>query len=108
MLLDLGYQVHVAVFRAIFRTEREKAAAGEYRRPSCQTTEQDGIIVHRLQPAIRSTSAKEQDYLCDLYSQLKHPTPANTNLIYSMLSSSNETGFLDHLISQGKQHSCDQ
>jgi L-malate glycosyltransferase len=70
MLTKLGYEVHVAVFRAIFRTEREKAVAGEYQRSCCHTTEQDGIMVHRLHPAIRSTVAKEQDYLSDLYDQL--------------------------------------
>jgi glycosyltransferase involved in cell wall biosynthesis len=70
MLTKLGCKVHVAVFRAIFRTEREKAAAGEYQRSGCRTTEQDGVMVHRLYPAIRSTVAKEQDYLSDLYDQL--------------------------------------
>lgn len=70
MLIQLGYDVHVAVFRAIFRTEREKALAGEYQRSQCYTTEQSGITVHRLYPAIRSTVAKEQDYLSDLYDQL--------------------------------------
>ncbi|NJR62091.1 MAG: glycosyltransferase family 4 protein [Cyanobacteria bacterium CRU_2_1] len=70
MLVQLGYDVHVAVFRAIFRTEREKALAGEYQRSQCQTTQQDRVTVHRLYPAIRSTVAKEQDYLSDLYDQL--------------------------------------
>ncbi|MBW4661199.1 MAG: glycosyltransferase [Drouetiella hepatica Uher 2000/2452] len=70
MLIALGYEVHVAVFRAIFRTEREKAIVGEYRRAGHQTSSQNGITVHRLYPAIRSTIAKEQDYLSDLYDQL--------------------------------------
>ncbi len=70
MLLELGYEVHVAVFRAIFRTEREKALAGEYQRAGCVTTKRDGITVHRLHPAIRSEIGKEQDYLSDLYDQL--------------------------------------
>ncbi len=70
MLVAVGYEVHVAVFRAIFRNERELAASGEYRRTSCQTSERDGIAVHRIQAAIRSTVAKEQDYLSDIYDQL--------------------------------------
>jgi glycosyltransferase involved in cell wall biosynthesis len=70
MLIQLGYDVHVAVFRAIFRNEREKALAGEYQRAGCVTTERDGIMVHRLHPAIRSNIGKEQDYLSDLYDQL--------------------------------------
>ncbi len=71
MLIALSYDVHVAVFRAVFRVERAKAAAGEYQRPQCQTSIQDGVTVHRLQPAVRSTQAKEQDYFCDLYGQLQ-------------------------------------
>lgn len=71
MLIDLGFEVHVAVFRAVFREQRAKAAVGEFQRPSCQTTEQNGVTVHRLQPAVRSTQAKEQDYFCDLYEQLQ-------------------------------------
>jgi L-malate glycosyltransferase len=70
MLIELGYDVHVAVFRAIFRTEREKAMVGEFQRAGCETSERDGITVHRLRPAIRSEIGKEQDYLSDLYDQL--------------------------------------
>ncbi len=70
MLGAADYEVHVAVFRAIFRNERELAAAGQYRRASCQTSERDGIMVHRIQAAVRSTVAKEQDYLSDIYDQL--------------------------------------
>ncbi len=70
MLVAIGYEVHVAVFRAIFRNERELAATGNYRRAGCQTTERNGIVVHRIHPAIRSTVAKEQDYLSDIYDQL--------------------------------------
>lgn len=70
MLTQAGYEVHVAVFRAVFRNERAMAEAGEFRRAICQTSEQDGVIVHRLQPAVRSTGAKEQDYLSDLHDQL--------------------------------------
>ncbi|WP_299491720.1 glycosyltransferase [Acaryochloris sp. IP29b_bin.137] len=71
MLIDLGFDVHVAVFRAVFREQRAMAAAGKFQRPRCQTTHQNGVIVHRLQPAVRSIQAKEQDYFCDLYGQLQ-------------------------------------
>ncbi len=71
MLIDLGYEVHVAVFRAVFRDENAMAIAGEYRRAAYQTTEQNGVTVHRLKPAVRSTQAKAQDYLCDLHNQLQ-------------------------------------
>lgn len=99
MLTELGYEVHVAVFRAVFRDERAMAAAGEYRRPSCQTTEQEGVTVHRLQSAVRSTQAKEQDYFCDLYSQLQ--TLQRTyqfDVLHAFFI--NEMGFLTTLLGQ--------
>ena len=76
MLIDLGYEVHVAVFRAVFRTERAMAQNGEFRATGCQTTfdpsgDHCSLHIHRLQPAVRSVEAKSQDYLCDLYHQLK-------------------------------------
>ncbi len=99
MLLDLGYEVHVAVFRAVFSSEREKALAGEYRRSRCQTTERHGIIVHRLQPAIRSTAAKEQDYLCDIYSQLESLHQYYKFDVFHAFFI-NETGFLTTLLAK--------
>ena len=71
MLIDLGYEVHVAVFRAVFRKEKQMAQNGEFRRSHYETSESNGVMVHRLFPAVRSTVAKEQDYLCDLYGLLK-------------------------------------
>lgn len=71
MLMDLGYEVHVVVFRAVFRNERAMAAAGQFRSASCHTSQQDNITVHRLQTAVRFANAKAQDYLCDLHSQIK-------------------------------------
>lgn len=71
MLIDLGYEVHVAVFRAVFREERALAATGDYHRAACDTTQSGEITVHRLKPAVRSQQAKVQDYLCDLQAQLQ-------------------------------------
>ena len=99
MLKELGYDIHVAVFRAVFRDERAMAAAGDYRRPGCQTTEQEGVTVHRLQPAVRSTQAKEQDYFCDLYGQLQ--TLQRTyqfDVLHAFFI--NEMGFLTTLLGQ--------
>jgi L-malate glycosyltransferase len=97
MLIKLGYEVHIAVFRAIFREERAMAAAGNYRRSSCQTTEQNGLTVHRLQPAVRSIQAKEQDYLCDLHTQLQtlHQT-YRFDVLHAFFI--NEMGFLTTLL----------
>lgn len=99
MLLDLGFEVHVAVFRAVFRDARAKAEAGEYQRPRCQTSERDGVIVHRLQPAVRSTQAKEQDYFCDLYDQLQLLHQRHQfDLLHAFFI--NEMGFLTTLLGQ--------
>jgi glycosyltransferase involved in cell wall biosynthesis len=97
MLIALGYDVHVAVFRAVFREERAMAAAGEFRRSTCQTTQQNGITVHRLKPAVRSAQAKVQDYLCDLHSQLKalHQT-YRFDLLHAFFI--NEMGFVTTLL----------
>ena len=99
MLTGFGYEVHVAVFRAVFRAERAMAEAEDYRRPGCQTTEQDGIMVHRLQPAVRSAQAKAQDYFCDLYDQLQilHRT-YQFDLLHAFFI--NEMGFLTTLLGE--------
>lgn len=99
MLIDLGYEVHVAVFRAVFREERALAEAGDFRRAACTTTVQNGVTVHRLQPAVRSVRAKAQDYLCDLYSQLQalHNT-YRFNLFHAFFI--NEMGFLTTLLAR--------
>ncbi|MEL6602236.1 MAG: glycosyltransferase [Cyanobacteria bacterium J06614_10] len=99
MLIALGYEVHVAVFRAVFRNERALAAAGDYRLSSCQTTEIAGIMVHRLLPAVRSPQAKEQDYFCDLYAQLASLHRQHKfDLLHAFFI--NEMGFLTTLLGQ--------
>ncbi len=112
MLVDLGYEVHVAVFRAVFREERAMAEADEYRRATCHTTYQNShstgpatdsrtITVHRLQPAVRSTQAKAQDYLCDLHSQLQTlHQQYQFDLLHAFFI--NEMGFLTTLL--GKEN----
>jgi glycosyltransferase involved in cell wall biosynthesis len=99
MLVDFGYEVHVVVFRAVFRTEKQMAEKGEYRRPSCQTNIQDGIFVHRLKTAVRSTIAKDQDYFADLYGQIKSlHQKYQFDLFHAFFI--NETGFLSTLIAK--------
>ena len=70
LLQDLGYRVHVAVFRSVFRKQRKLAKARKFSRSRCETTTQNSIIVHRLYPAVRSTVARDRDYLMDIYGQL--------------------------------------
>ena len=71
MLVSSGYEVHVAVFRAIFRREKQEALNGNFHRSYRETSQQNGVTVHRLHPAVRSLTGKEQDYLWDIYNQLK-------------------------------------
>lgn len=97
MLVELGYDVHVAIFRAVFWNEKQEAATGEFHRSRCLTEEQEGIIVHRLFPAVRSRSAREQDYLSDLYGQLERlHQKYNFDLFHAFFI--NETGFLSTLL----------
>ena len=99
MLLDFGYEVHVAVFRGVFRQEKEKAIADGYRRSSCQTAEQNGIFVHRLKPAIRSSIAQDGDYLGDIYLQLKSlHKKYRFDLFHAFFI--NETGFISTLLAK--------
>ncbi len=94
-LLDLGYEVHVAVFYSRYRT----AADGLRRRAGCQTVQQDGIFVHRLQSAIRTAAPKMQDFLCDIYFQLKLLHRQYTfDLLHAFFL--NETGYLTTLLAK--------
>jgi L-malate glycosyltransferase len=99
LLQELGYQVHVAVFRSVFRKERKLAQAGIFRRSNCETTTQDGITVHRLFPAIRSTVARDQDYLMDIYGQL---TTLHKQYQFDVVHAFfiNETGFLTTMLAK--------
>ena len=99
LLQDLGYRVHVAVFRSVFRKERKLAKAGEFRRSVCETTVQDGITVHRLYPAIRSTVARDQDYLMDIYGQLTTlHKQYQFNVVHAFFI--NETGFITTMLAK--------
>ena len=102
MLIDLGYEVHVAVFRAVFRKEKQMAQDGEFRRSHYKTSEHNGVKVHRLFPAVRSTVAKEQDYLCDLFGLLQRlHQKYQFNLFHAFFI--NEMGFLTTLLAKENQ-----
>lgn len=99
MLLDLGYDVHVAVFRAVFREEKDRADKGNFGRSQCLTTEKDGITIHRLFPAVRSTVSRIQDYLCDIYGQLETLQRQHQfHLLHAFFI--NEMGFLTTLLAK--------
>ncbi|MGB3405722.1 MAG: glycosyltransferase [Microcoleaceae cyanobacterium] len=99
LLKDLGYQVHVAIFRSVFRVEKQLAKAGKFSRSQCETSVQDGITVHRLYPAIRSIDARDQDYLMDIYGQL---TTLYQKYKFEIVHAFfiNETGFLTTMLAR--------
>jgi L-malate glycosyltransferase len=99
LLTELGYQVHVAVFRSVFRKERKLANAGEFSRSLCETSIQDSITIHRLYPAVRSTIARDQDYLMDIYGQLTTLYQQyRFDLVHAFFI--NETGFLTTMLAK--------
>ena len=67
MLTNSGYEVHVAVFRS----KQRLVSDGSRKRAGCETTIQDEVFVHRIQPAIRGNVTELTDYLSDVYFQLK-------------------------------------
>ena len=67
MLTNSGYEVHVAVFRS----KQRLVSDGSHTRAGYETTVQNNIFVHRIQPAIRGDVTELTDYLSDVYFQLK-------------------------------------
>ena len=67
MLNNNGYEVHVAVFRSKQRLVSDVS----HKRAGYETTVQNNIFVHRIQPAIRGDVTELTDYLSDVYFQLK-------------------------------------
>ncbi|MEM9923629.1 MAG: glycosyltransferase [Cyanobacteria bacterium P01_D01_bin.50] len=67
MLTNIGYEVHVAVFRS----KQRFVFDGSRRRAGCETSLQDDIFVHRIQSAVRAEITELTDYLSDVYFQLK-------------------------------------
>ena len=94
MLQDLGYEVHVAVFHSKLRKITDKP-----KRTGCKTNIQDGITVHRLKAAIRTELVAIQDYLCEIYAQLKilHQQ-YQFDLFHAFFI--NETGFLTTMLAK--------
>jgi L-malate glycosyltransferase len=95
MMLELGYEVHVAVFHS----KQRKFAAGEPQRARIETADRDGVLVHRLYPPARSSEPIMQDFLSEIYSQLKNlHQKYNYNLFHAFFI--NETGFITTLLAR--------
>lgn len=95
MLLALDYNVHVAVFHS----KQRKVGGDAQPRAGCQTEQCSGIWVHRIVPPVRSESPMVQDFLSEIYIQLKllHQRH-HFDLFHSFFIS--ETGFLTTLLAK--------
>lgn len=93
LLQAVGYEIHVAVFHS-----KQRKAEG-YHRSTCATVEQNGIFIHRLEPASRSNNAIIQDHRSELYFQLKQLHRVHQfDLFHGFFI--NETGFLTTLLAK--------
>ncbi|MFN6472706.1 MAG: glycosyltransferase [Nostoc sp. SerVER01] len=95
MLIDSGYEVHVAVFRS----KERLVSDGTRRRASCTTTLQDGVFVHRIRSAIRNNATEVQDFFSEIYLQLKYLHQKHSfNLFHAFFL--NETGYVTTLLAR--------
>lgn len=93
LLMGLDYEVHVAVFHSKNRKSEGLCRA------SCETTVQGSIHIHRLIPATRSESPILQDYLSEVYFQLKQLHQQHQFELFHAFFI-NETGFLTTLLAK--------
>ncbi|MEM6518861.1 MAG: glycosyltransferase [Cyanobacteria bacterium P01_C01_bin.70] len=93
MLKDIGYEVHIAVFHSKQRKD------DILRRSQTLSHTQDGILVHRLYPAIRSDQPIVQDFLSEVYFLLEQ---LHARFQFSLFHGFfiNETGFLTTLLAK--------
>jgi len=93
MLKAIGYEVHVAVFHSKQRKD------DTLQRSRCVSQEQNGILVHRLFPAIRSETPIIQDFLSEVYFLLEQlHRQFQFRLFHGFFI--NETGFLTTLLAK--------
>ncbi|MEB3355900.1 MAG: glycosyltransferase [Synechococcales bacterium] len=94
MLRDSGYEVHVAVFHSKHRKDTDTHIRTGYR-----TTSEEGIAVHRIRSAVRSDVLAVQDYLSEIYAQVRslHLT-YQFDIFHAFFL--NETGFLTTLLAR--------
>ncbi|MEO1521646.1 MAG: glycosyltransferase [Cyanobacteria bacterium J06633_2] len=94
MLKQSGYDVHVAVFHSKHRKDTDA-----YTRTGYRTIDDEGITVHRIRSAVRSETLAVQDYLSEVYAQVR-----SLHLRYQFDAFHafflNETGFLTTLLAR--------
>ena len=95
MLRDSGFEVHVSVFHT--RDRRDLARHGSEK--EFETRLQDGLVVHRYRPVVRSEDNSPQEYLSDVYSHLRllHDVE-QFDLFHAFYL--NENGFLTSLLAK--------
>ncbi len=95
ILINSGYEVHVAVFRS----KQRLVTDGSRRRASCTTILQDGVSVHRIKSAVRNNLTEIQDFFSDVYFQLKclHQK-YSFDLFHAFFM--NETGYVTTLLAK--------
>ncbi|MBD2563701.1 MULTISPECIES: glycosyltransferase [Nostoc] len=95
MLINSGYEVHVAVFRSKQRLVYD----GSRRRASCTSTLQNGVFVHRIKSAVRNQTTEIQDFFSDVYFQLKCLHQKHSfDLFHAFFM--NETGYVTTLLAK--------
>ena len=94
MLQHSGYEVHVTVFNSKFRNTSDHAARTGY-----ATTNDNGVFVHRIHCAVRAENLAIQDYMTEVYAQMR-----SLHLRYTFDAFHafflNETGFLATLLAK--------
>lgn len=94
MLKQSGYDVHVAVFHSKHRKDSDSMIRTGYR-----TVEDEGIFVHRIRSAVRSDTFAVQDYLSEVYAQVRSlHLHYRFDVFHAFFL--NETGFLTTLLAR--------
>lgn len=95
MLAHVGYEVHVAVFHA--RDRCDTTLHGSEKEFDKQI--QDGLVVHRYRPVVRSEDNSRQEYLSDVYGHLRRlHEEEQFDLFHAFYL--NENGFLTTLLAK--------
>jgi glycosyltransferase involved in cell wall biosynthesis len=95
MLTEAGHEVHVVVFH----TKHRKEDAARTGKRGFSSEAQDGIHVHRYQPLVRSQANAVQEFLSDVYGDLrKLHDEQGFDVFHAFFL--NETGFLTTLLAQ--------
>lgn len=92
MLANQGHEIHVVVFHSKRRDE-------DNARKGFDTTYEEGVFVHRYQSVARTKTSSTQDFLSDVYAELRRlHEQERFDLFHAFYL--NETGFLTTLLAK--------